>query len=176
MVLDLESHETESAEVDSPGRMEEITQQKPWIINIYNERKIPKKFEDIRKLRQMLLKESKIIELTGKFQFEKYAFSRLTDNLVFDHIRNYLAAFYINSFRNFEGKSKVYDEIWMRNEGLPFGKGLFELYLWFCNERGYGWDMAIEDLKILGGHMRNQKEEQFFKERMRRNVETGKSM
>ena len=86
----------------------------------------------------MVLKETKIVELTRKFQFEKYEFSRLTENLVFDHIRNYLAAFYINFFRHFEGKSKVSEEIWMRNEGLPVGQGLFELYLWFCNERTYG--------------------------------------
>ena len=63
----------------------------------------------------------------------------------------------------------------MRNEGLPNGEGLYELSLWFCNERGYGRDTAIEDLKKLGGHMRNKKEEQLFKEMMRREVETGKS-
>ena len=63
----------------------------------------------------------------------------------------------------------------MRNEGLPVGEGLFGLYLCFCNDRGYGRDTAIEDLKILGGHMRNKKYEQFFKGRMRREVETGKS-
>ena len=63
----------------------------------------------------------------------------------------------------------------MRNEGLTVGEGLFELYLWFCNERGYGRGTTIDDLKTLDGHMRNKKEEQFFKERMRREVETGKS-
>ena len=76
-----------------------------------------KKIEDIRKSRQIVLKESKIIELTRKFQFAKYTFSRLTDNLIFDLIRNYLAAFYIISFRHwanprfltrFGWKRKVY--------------------------------------------------------------------
>ena len=79
---------------------------------MYNENKIPKEIEEIRNSRQMILKESKIIELTRKFQFEKYAFSRLTDNVVFDHTRNYLAAFYINSFRHYDGKSKFSEEIW----------------------------------------------------------------
>ena len=104
------------------------------------------------------MKESKIIKLTRKFQFEKYVFSRLTDNLIFDHIRNYLAAFYINSFRHYEGKSKFSDEIWMRNEGLPVWGGLFEIYLWICNERVSRRDMAIEDLKLLGSHMRKDQQ------------------
>ena len=56
----------------------------------------------------------------------------------------------------------------LRNERLPAGDELFELYLWFSNERGYGRDMVIEDLKMLGNFIRNKKDEQFFKERMRR--------
>ena len=130
---------------------------------MYNENKIPKEIEEIRNSRQMILKESKIIELTRKFQFEKYAFSRLTDNLIFDHIRYYLTAFYINSFSHYEGKSEFSYEIRMRN-GLPVEEGLLELYLRFCNERGYGHRRP----KILGNHMRNTKERQFYKERIRR--------
>ena len=52
------------------------------------------------------------------------------------------------------------------------GKGYLKFTYGFANERGYGRDTDIEDLKIMGSHMRNKKDEQFFKERMRREVET----
>ena len=47
-------------------------------------------------------------------------------------------------------KSKISDEIWLRNEGLPTGEGLFQLYIWFCKERGFNIDRVIEDLNENG--------------------------
>ena len=44
----------------------------------------------------VVIKVSKISELTKKFQFEKYAFSRLTENENFEHARLYLACFHLN--------------------------------------------------------------------------------
>ena len=82
----------------------------------YDEKNIPKKIEEIRKFRQSMIKETKIVELTKKYQFERYSFSRLTDNNVFDYIRNYLAAFHLNTFRQIEGKTKKSCEIWLKNE------------------------------------------------------------
>ena len=109
--------------------------QKYWIPEKYDESKIPLEVEQIRMRRQNLLKESRVIELNKKYQFDKYAFSRLTDNKIFDHTHIYLAIFHINKFRNYKIKSKISEEIWLRNEGLPIGESLFQLYIWFCNEQ-----------------------------------------
>ena len=57
--------------------------------------------------------------------------------------------------------------IWLKNEGLPIRESLFEIYLWFCQERGIERKAAVEDLSILGEQMRSMKE-QFHKERARR--------
>ena len=100
--------------------------------------------------RQNLLRESKITELIRKFQFDKYAFSILTDNKNFDQTRLYLGAFHINSFNNYKRNSKISEEIWLRNEDLPIGEGLYQLFMWFCKERGYGIERAIENLQMLG--------------------------
>ena len=123
------------------------TQQLPqnsWIPDLYTGSKIPKEIEAIRKNRQNLLKESKITELTREYQFDKYAFSRLTDNVICDHSRIYLAAFHLNAFNNYKGKSKISVEIWLRNEGLPIGAVLYQLYIVFCKERGYETERMIE--------------------------------
>ena len=69
------------------------------------------KIKNIRNVRQTIIKESKIVEMTRKFQFDKYTFSQLTDNNILDFTRNYLAAFHLNSFRHFEGKTKLSCEI-----------------------------------------------------------------
>ena len=79
-----------------------------------------------------------------------------------------MAAFHLNTFRQIEGKTKISCEIWLKNEGLPIRESLFELYLWFCEERGTERKTAIEDLYVLGEHIRYMKEEQFYKERVRR--------
>ena len=116
----------------------------------YDECKIPKVIQTIRQRKQNLLRDSRIAELTKKYQFDKYAFFRLTDNNIFDYTRTYLASFHLNNFRNYKTKSKISDEIWLRN-GLPTGEGLFQLYIWFCKERGFNVDRVIEDLNVLGG-------------------------
>ena len=67
-----------------------------------------------------------------------------------------------------EGKTKISSEIWLKNEGLSIRESLFELYLWFCQGRGTERRAVIEDLNVLGEHMRCMKEEQFYKERVRR--------
>ena len=122
--------------------------QKYWIPEKYDEIKIPLEVEQIRKRRQNLLKESRVTELTKKYQFDKYAFSRLTDNEIFYHVRIYLAIFHINKFRNYKIKSKISEEIWLRNEGLPTGEGLFQLY---SKERGYNVEGVVDDLNMLLG-------------------------
>ena len=76
-----------------------------------------------------------------------------------------MASFHLNNFRNYKSKSKISDEIWLTNEGLPTGEGLFQLYIWFCKERGFIVDKVIEDLNVLGGVIRKEKEEEFRKER-----------
>ena len=100
--------------------------------------------------------------MTRKFQIDKYT-SRLTDNNILDFTRNYLAAFHLNSFRQFEGKTKLSCEIWLKNEGLPIRESLFELYFWFGQERGI--EKKIEDLNVLRSHICSGKEEIYYKER-----------
>ena len=76
-----------SSETDSLGTYDETagsaklvaqSHQKSWLVKNYDEKNIPKKIEEIRKFRQSLIKETKIVELTKKYQFERYSFSRLT--------------------------------------------------------------------------------------------------
>ena len=98
-----------------------------------------------------LLRDSRIAELTKKYQFDKYAFSRLTDNEIFYYTRTYLTSFHLNNFRNYKMKSKISDQIWLRNEGLPTREGLFQLYIWFCQERGFDIDRVIEDKRFREG-------------------------
>ena len=81
---------------------------------------------------------------------------------------NYLTTFHLNTFRQIEGKTKISCEIGLKNEGLPTRESLFELYLRFCQERGTERKAAVEDLNTLGEHMRCMKEEQLYKERVRR--------
>ena len=113
-----------------------------------------------------MLRESKITELTKKYQFDNNAFSKLTDNEIFAHTRIYLASFHLNDFRSYETKSKISDEIWLRNEGLCTGESLFQLYIWFRKERGYNVDRVVDNLKILGGE---------DKKRERRRIQEGKT-
>ena len=47
----------------------------------------------------------------------------------FDYVRDYLAAFCVNSFRQFDGRSRTSCEVWLKNEGLPKKDSLYELYI-----------------------------------------------
>ena len=96
--------------------------------------------------------------------FEKFAFSRLTENEHFEHARLYLACFYLNDFKSYKTRSKISEEIWLRNEGLPNGEGMYQLYLWFCKETGYIIERVVEDLKRLGEIVRKEKCEEYRKE------------
>ncbi|KAJ4434354.1 hypothetical protein ANN_22913 [Periplaneta americana] len=80
--------------------------QHPLIINKYTENKIPEKIAKLKNRRKEALKESTVTELTNKFKFG-----------------------------SFEGTSKEYYEIKLRNEGLPTRESLYELYKYFCKER-----------------------------------------
>ena len=102
-------------------------QQKYWMPEKYDECKIPKVIQTIRQRKQNLLRDSRIAELSKKYQFDKYAFSRLMDNKSFDYTRTYLASIHLNNFRNYKTKSKISDEIWLRNQNLPTGDSLFQL-------------------------------------------------
>ena len=53
----------------------------------YDECRIPKVIQTLRQSKQKLLRESKITELTKKYKFDKYTFSRFTDNEIFEHAR-----------------------------------------------------------------------------------------
>ena len=121
-----------------------------WTVESFDESRVPEAIKAIRINRQKLLRERKIAELTRKFQFGKYGLSRLTENEIFERVRRYLACFYINEFVNVKERSKISEEIWLRNEGLPVGEGLYELFKWFCMERGYDCEIIIEDLDRLG--------------------------
>ena len=121
-----------------------------WTVESFDESRVPEAIKAIRVNRQKLLRERKIAELTKKFQFGKYGMSRLTENEIFDRVRRYLACFYINEFENVKDRSKISEEIWLKNEGLPVGEGLYELYKWFCIERGFEIERIIEDLEKLG--------------------------
>ena len=76
--------------------------------------------------------------------------------LVFLHARLYLACFYVNEFKNYKTRSKISEEFWLRNEGLPNGEGLYQLYVWFCKERGYTAERVREDLECLGDIVRKE--------------------
>ena len=117
-----------------------------------------------------MLRESKITELTKKYQFDKCAFSRLTDNEIFDHARIYLACFYLNGFKSCKTKSKISDEIWLRNKGLPKGEGLYQLYIWFCKGRGYNIERVVEELRMLGEVIRKEEIEVYRKENNERAI------
>ena len=130
----------------------------------FDESKIPDVINKIRQNKQRVLGESKIVELTKKFQFEKYAFSRLTENENFEHARLYSACFYLNNFKSYKMRSKISEEIWLRNEGLPNGEGMYQLYLWFCKGRGYMMERVIEDLERLGEVVRKEKCEEYRRE------------
>ena len=144
-------HVCGSAEVDIARlRQEDESKQIPWkewTSESFDESRIPEAIKTIRLNRQKLFRENKITELTKKFQFGKYAMARLTENENFEHARFYLACFYINDFTNYKTRSKISEELWLRNEGLPNGEGLYQLYLWFCKERGYNMEMVREDLE-----------------------------
>ena len=86
----------------------------------------------------------------------------------FNIIIPFTSWFYINCFNHFGGKSKFSAEIWLRNEGLPDRESLYELYIWFCQKRDFEKNLAIAELNILGEHMRSIKEENLYKERIRR--------
>ena len=110
----------------------------------------PEAIKTIGQNKQKILREKKIAELAKKFQFERYAMARLIENDIFEHARMYLACFYLNEFKNYKTRSKISEELWLRNEGLPNGEGLYQLYVWFCKERGYTIERVREDLERLG--------------------------
>ena len=45
------------------------------------------------------------------------------------------------------GKSKISEEIWLRNEDLQIGERLYQLYIWFSREKDYEIETVLE---ILG--------------------------
>ena len=137
--------------------MSNQTPKKQWTSECFDESRIPEAIKILRLSRQKNLRENRIAELTKKFQYGKYAMSRLTDNIIFERARNYLSCFYINDFKEYKSKSKISEEIWFRNEGLPTGEGLYELYIWFCGERGYSTEKIKEDLVSLGELIRKEK-------------------
>ena len=75
------------------------------------------------------------------------------------------AAFHVNSYSSYKDRSKISDDLWLRN-GLPGGEALLQLYIWFCNERGYGKDKVMEDLNMTGRCIGRERNEVFQKERM----------
>ena len=86
-----------NADVESVRlRQEDDAKQIPWKVWIpecFDESKILEAIRTIRQNKQKLLKEKKLAELTKKFQFERYAMARLTENDIFEHTRMYLACF-----------------------------------------------------------------------------------
>ena len=132
-----------------------------WTVGSFDESKVPEVIKAIRVKREKLIKEKKLAELTRKFQFGKFGMSRLTENEIYERVRKYLACFYINDLVNVKERSKISEEIWLRNEGLPVGEGLFELYKWFCRERGYENEVVIEDLDKLAKRIIRERYNEF---------------
>ena len=124
----------------------------------------------IRNNRNKLLKESKIVELTRKFQFERYALARLTDSKIFEQVRSHLALFHLFNFTSYEGLTKTASEIMIKNQGLPTQEKLMQLYLLFCQERGVNKTEVIKDLESCAANCRARKEKQFDIERKRRSL------
>ena len=60
----------------------EITHIVP-VFQQYNVCKIPAELIELRKKRNNLIRENKIVQLTRKFKFDRYSFSRLSDNKIF---------------------------------------------------------------------------------------------
>ena len=73
-----------------------------------------------------------------------------------------LAAFCVNSFRQYERRSRMSCEA---KKLRPTGESLYELYSWFLQERGIDKKIAKEDLKILGENLCTLKEERIYNER-----------
>ena len=100
--------------------------------------------------------------MSHKFKFDRYAFSRLTDNRIFEYTRYYVAAFVEGQFRHIQGLTRKACEIWLRNKGLPNRESLEEIYFWFLKERGIERTEALEDLKLLKEHLHDIKEETYY--------------
>ena len=75
-----------------------------------------------------------------------------------------MACFYLNDLKSYKTRSKISEEIWLRNEGLPNGEGMYQLYLRFCKERGYIIERVVEVLKRLGEIDRKENCEEYRKE------------
>ena len=50
--------------------------------------------------------------------------------------------------------------------GYEMRDALLQLYIWFCNERGYGKDKVTEDLNMMGRCIGRERNEVIKKERM----------
>ena len=59
-------------------------------------------------------------------------------------------------------------EIMIKNQGLPTQESLFQLYLFFCQERGVHKSAVINDLEMCAANYRAHREKQFDDERKRR--------
>ena len=136
-------------------------------VNKYTVANPPNKITIIKYTRKQLLRETKIVELTREFQFERYAIARLTDSKIFEQVRSHLALFHVFNFTSFEGLTKAASEIMIKNLGLPTQESLFQLYLFFCQERGVSKEATINDLEICAANCRARKEKQFNEERKR---------
>ena len=136
-------------------------------MNKYTISNPPSIINRIKNNRKQLLKESKIVELTRKFQFERYALARLTDSKIYEQVRSHLALFYLFNFTSFEVLTKTASEIMIKNLGLPTQESPFQLYLFFCQERGVNKTAFINDLEICAANYRARKEKHFDDERKR---------
>ena len=98
----------------------------------YDESNVPVEILEITKNRNSLIRETKIVELSRKFKFDKYSFSRLTDNNIFEFTRNYLAAFVEGQCSHINGLTRTSCEIWLKNESLPHS-AYFVFYFFFTH-------------------------------------------
>ena len=130
----------------------------------------PNIINKIRNNRNKLFKDSRIVELTRKFQCERYALARLTDIAIFEQVRSHLAIFHLFDFTSYEGLTKPASEIMIKNQGLPTQEKLMQLYLLFCQERGVNKTEVIKDLESCAANCRARKEKQFDIERKRRSL------
>ena len=146
---------TPSNGCDNTGVTKYTTLKPPNVINI------------IRNNRNKIIKESKIVELTRKYQCERYGISRLTDSAIFEQVRLHLALFHVFNFTSYEGLTKPVSEILIKNQGLPIQESLFQVYLFFCQERGVNKSEAMQDLETCAANCRAKKEKQFDIERKR---------
>lgn len=133
----------------------------------YTESRIPSEVAMIRRMRALGIRENRVQELTRRYSGTRYAASRLQDPRIFDMVRMYLAVFIGRQGGLYEGQTNFSIEMQIKNEGLPLGELLKEIYYWVSSERGYTSSVVDADLRAYREWLLERKQQFWHHERQR---------